>query len=170
VRVIAATNKDLDRAMNEKAFREDLFYRLNVFPIHLAPLRQRREDIVPLSDYLARKIAARMGRHALVLGPEARKILYHYDWPGNVRELENSLERALIVAKGDTLLPQDLLIQPENPVGEMRPPTLAELERTAVLEALERNQGDRRITARELGVSLRTLQYRLKDYGIAGKD
>jgi DNA-binding NtrC family response regulator len=76
----------------------------------------------------------------------------------------------LIVAKGDTLLPQDLLIQPENPVGEMRPPTLAELERTAVLEALERNQGDRRITARELGVSLRTLQYRLKDYGIAGKD
>jgi DNA-binding NtrC family response regulator len=170
VRVIAATNKDLDRAIREKTFREDLYYRLSVFPIHLAPLRQRREDILPLSEYLTRKIAARMSRRAPVLDAEVRNILYHYDWPGNVRELENALERALIVAKGDTILPQDLLIQPATLPAEARPASLAELERTAVMEALARNHGDRRSTARELGVSLRTLQYRLKDYGIAGRE
>jgi DNA-binding NtrC family response regulator len=111
-----------------------------------------------------------MGRHAPELHSEARKVLYHFNWPGNVRELENALERALIVAKGDTILLQDLSIQLDRPVEEVRPPTLAELERATVIEALERNKGDRRSTARELGVSLRTLQYRLKDYGIARRD
>jgi DNA-binding NtrC family response regulator len=166
VRVIAATNKDLVRAMEEKTFREDLFYRLNVFPIHLPPLRQRREDILALAEFLTRKIAARMSRRAPALSPEVQSIFYHHDWPGNVRELENAVERALIVAKADMIQPGDLSIQFPQSAGSPRPPTIADLEKNAILEALARNQGDRHGTARELGLSLRTLQYRLKEYGI----
>jgi DNA-binding NtrC family response regulator len=170
VRVIAATNKDLTRAMEEKTFREDLFYRLNVFPIHLPPLRRRREDILPLAEFLARKIAARMGRRAPALSPEVQGILYHYDWPGNVRELENAVERALIVARADTLQPGDLSLQFSPSAAPLsRPPTIADLEKAAILDALARNQGDRRNAARELGLSLRTLQYRLKEYGIKSR-
>ncbi|MBZ5496159.1 MAG: sigma-54 dependent transcriptional regulator [Acidobacteriia bacterium] len=170
VRVIAATNKDLARALEEKSFREDLYYRLNVFPIPILPLRDRRADILPLADFLARKISARMGHRFQALSSEARRILYRYDWPGNVRELQNALERSLIVAKGDTILPEDLSLQFERKISGARPMTLAEIEKVEILEALARNQGDRRSSARELGVSLRTLQYRLKEYGLAGKE
>ncbi len=170
VRVIAATNKELQRAIAEKVFREDLFYRLNVFPISIPPLRSRREDILPLADFLVRKISARMGRRPQALGAEVQGMLYRYDWPGNVRELENTLERALIVARDESILPEDLSLPSETKTGPSVLPTLAELEKAAIFEALERNHGDRRSTAKQLGVSLRTLQYRLKDYGLAGKD
>jgi len=170
VRVIAATNTDLARAMEEKSFREDLYYRLNVFPIHIPPLRERREDIPPLAEFLARKTAARMGRRFRALSAEAQAILCRHDWPGNVRELENALERALIVAKSDTILPDDLSLQLAPKTGEARTATLAEMEKDAILETLARNQGDRRATARQLGISLRTLQYRLREYGPAGKE
>jgi len=170
VRVIAATNKELQLAIAEKVFREDLFYRLNVFPISIPPLRSRREDILPLADFLVRKISARMGRRPQALDAEVQGMLYRYDWPGNVRELENTLERALIVARNESILPEDLSLPSEPKTGTAVLPTLAELEKAAILEALERNQGDRRSTAKQLGVSLRTLQYRLKDYGLAGKD
>jgi transcriptional regulator with GAF, ATPase, and Fis domain len=96
VRVIAATNRDLAHAMEEKAFREDLYYRLNVFPIQIPPLRDRREDIIPLAEHFAGKISARMGEPPKPLSPEMQQILSGYDWPGNVRELQNALERALI--------------------------------------------------------------------------
>jgi DNA-binding NtrC family response regulator len=170
VRVIAATNKDLAHAMEEKSFREDLYYRLNVFPIHIPPLRERREDIPPLAEFLGRKTAARMGRRFGALSAEAQAILYRHDWPGNVRELENALERALIVAKSDTILPEDLSLQFAPKTGEARTATLAGMERAVILETLARNQGDRRATARQLGISLRTLQYRLREYGTAGKE
>jgi len=171
VRVIAATNKDLIRAIEDKSFREDLFYRLNVFPIHIPPLRERREDILPLAEFFIRRISIRMGRPVASFDREVRSVLQGYDWPGNVRELENAIERALIVAGGNTILPGDLPLQREpavaKPTGSQ---TLAEVERNAILEALSRHGGDRRATAEELGISLRTLQYRLKDYGITGKD
>jgi len=170
VRLIAATNKDLARAMADKSFREDLYYRLNVFPINIPPLRARREDILPLAEFLARRISARMGRRHQGLSPEVQRILHRYDWPGNVRELENALERALIVAKGDTILPDDLLLQIEGKPAASTPTTLAEIEKAAILEALEQNRGERRSTARQLGMSLRTLQYRLKEYGLSGKE
>jgi DNA-binding NtrC family response regulator len=170
VRVIAATNKNLARAMEEKSFREDLYYRLNVFPIHIPPLRERREDILPLAEFLARKISARLGRRFLALSSEIRRMLYAYDWPGNVRELENALERSLIVAKTDTIMPEDLSLQFNQKVPEARPTTIAEIEKAAILEALARNQGERRSTAQQLGLSLRTLQYRLKEYGVSAKD
>ena len=171
VRVIAATNVDLASALERKSFREDLYYRLNVFPIHIPPLRDRREDILPLANYFAGKIAARIGRRFDGLHPDVQKLLYEYDWPGNVRELQNALERSLIVAKTNTVLAEDLPLQFERAhPPSSRPHTLAEIERAAILEALERNGGERRSTARELGMSLRTLQYRLKEYGLAGKE
>jgi DNA-binding NtrC family response regulator len=171
VRVIAATNQDLTRAIEEKSLREDLYYRLNVFPIHIPPLRQRREDIISLADYFAGKLAARMGLSPRRLAPAAQGVLYRYNWPGNVRELQNAIERALIVAGGETIEAADL------PFGggsaeplPARPLTLAEIEKDAILAALMRNRGERKATADELGMSIRTLQYRLKEYGLTGKD
>ena len=169
VRVIAATNKDIARAMSENAFREDLYYRLSVFPIHIPPLRERRDDIIPLAAHFARKTAARMGRPFRGFAGEAENILQRYDWPGNVRELTNAVERALIIARGETITPEDLPLQPRPDQAVAAPPLmLAEIEKATILSALERNRGDRRETARQLGISLRTLQYRLKEYGLIG--
>ncbi len=170
VRIIAATNKDLARAMADKSFREDLYYRLSIFPIVLPPLRERREDIPPLAEFLSRKISMRMGQRFKALSPETRDILYHYSWPGNVRELQNALERSLIVAKTDTILPEDLALHLDQRPAQAHPTTLAEIEKAAILKSLEHHAGDRRATAQQLGISLRTLQYRLKEYGVTGKD
>jgi two-component system, NtrC family, response regulator AtoC len=169
VRVIAATNRDLEGAMQDRTFREDLYYRLNVFPIHLPPLRERRDDILPLAEFFIRKLSARMGRPPAALSVEAQGRLLRHEWPGNVRELQNAIERALIVTGGSVVegeaLPLKAAAPGEGP-GGLR--TLADLEKGAILEALERNRGERRKTADELGISLRTLQYRLKEYGLAG--
>jgi two-component system nitrogen regulation response regulator GlnG len=108
VRVIAATNQDLERAVAEKRFREDLFYRLNVVRVRLPPLRERPEDIPLLAEYFLRRSAQKLGRPPLALSPEALALLERYPWPGNVRELENALEHATVVAKGETILPADL--------------------------------------------------------------
>jgi transcriptional regulator with PAS, ATPase and Fis domain len=171
VRVIAATNKDLPKVIANKAFREDLYYRLNVFPIQLPPLRERREDILPLTEHFARKLAIRMGRPVPSFSPEARDILCRYDWPGNARELANAVERSLIVADSALIRPEDLPMQSEaQTAANTRPGSLAEIEKAAILEALARCSGDRRATAEALGISLRTLQYRLKEYGMAGRD
>jgi DNA-binding NtrC family response regulator len=171
VRVIAATNKDLAKAMQDRAFREDLFYRLNVFPIHLPPLRERRDDIVPLAEFFIRKLSGRMGRPPAVLSLDAQGRLLQHDWPGNVRELQNAIERALIVTPGSTIQAEAMPLAPLTKTeAETGMRSLAELEKTAILRALERNGGERRRTAEELGISLRTLQYRLKDYGLAGQD
>jgi DNA-binding NtrC family response regulator len=171
VRVIAATNKDLATAMQGRAFREDLFYRLNVFPILLPPLRERRDDILPLAEFFLRKLSARMGRSPSALSIEAQGRLLRHDWPGNVRELQNAIERALIVTSGGTVeaeaLPLNAVPGQASPAG---PQTLADVEKNVILESLQRNRGERRRTAEELGISLRTLQYRLKDYGLAGQD
>jgi two-component system nitrogen regulation response regulator GlnG len=108
VRVIAATNRPLEQAVAEKKFREDLFYRLNVVRLHLPPLRERKEDVPLLVEFFLRKLTRATGRPRPGLAPETLALLSRHDWPGNVRELENVLQRALVVAKGDTLLPQDL--------------------------------------------------------------
>ncbi len=170
VRVLAATNKDLRQALQAGVFREDLFYRLNVFPIHIPPLRDRREDILPLAEHFAHQLARRMGRAFTGINVEAASILYEYSWPGNVRELANALERALIVAAGDVIRPGDLpLHAAEEKTEGPRGSSLAEMEKAAIIEALTRHEGDRRKTADELGISLRTLQYRLKDYGMINR-
>jgi len=171
VRVIAATNQDLREALAHKSFREDLYYRLNVFPIHIPPLRERPEDILPLAEYFTRTLSKRMGRSASSFSAEARKLLLSHDWPGNARELANAIERALIVSRTGNVEREDLPVQKEGGSSmPARPGKLAQLEKTAILEALSRNKGDRRATSEELGISLRTLQYRLKEYGVAGRE
>jgi DNA-binding NtrC family response regulator len=171
VRVIAATNKNLGQAIANKSFREDLYYRLSVFPIHIPPLRERREDILPLAEFFVRSLSARMGRPASSLSPEVQDLLCSYDWPGNARELANAIERALIVASSGAIEKEDLPMKSELAASlSAHPRSFAEIEKTAILESLSRNKGDRRRTSEELGISLRTLQYRLKEYGIIGRD
>jgi DNA-binding NtrC family response regulator len=164
IRIVAATNRELAELMRNRQFREDLYYRLSTFPIYLPPLRDRLEDIPDLAEFLIQKIAARLGRPPQKLRPESMLVLRNYPWPGNVRELENVLERALIVAPGDLIAPEDLPIQ--IPDKEMKIKTLAEIEKRAILAALEANHGHQRQTADQLGISLRTLQYRLREYGL----
>jgi len=170
VRVIAATNQDLQQAIKDRRFREDLFYRLNVFPLYLPPLRERREDILPLAEHFVRKIGARMDSVPKSLSPAARRKLFNYNWPGNIRELQNAIERALIISRTDQLEPHDFILQSDTSSGDENiPVSLAEIEKNAILTALERNSGDRKRTAEELGISLRTLQYRLKEYGLVSR-
>ena len=170
VRVIAATNKDLAKAMAENSFREDLYYRLSVFPIHIPPLRERREDILPLAVHFARKISARMGRIFRAFNHDAEHLLRSHDWPGNTRELMNAIERAMIITRREVIAAEDLPFGRPRETGSRSPASLTEVEKAAIISALERNRGDRKNTASELGISLRTLQYRLKEYGLAGRD
>jgi two-component system, NtrC family, response regulator AtoC len=169
VRVIAATNKDLAQSIANGSFREDLYYRISVFPIHLPPLRERRDDILPLAEFFMKSLSIRLGRPASSISQEARELLRRYDWPGNARELANAIERALIVSQAGIIDVEDLPLNQEfGNEKPGRPGLLAQIEKTAVLESLARNNGDRKAVAEELGISLRTLQYRLKEYGIAG--
>lgn len=171
VRVIAATNRDLASFMKSGRFRGDLYYRLNVFPIHLPPLRERKEDIVPLADHFLAKFIKRMGIGPKRLTAEAQSVLSHYEWRGNVRELQNAIERALIIARSDEITPVELPVQIPPPSAEVEATdTLADIEKMAILRALESNQGDRRRTAEQLNISLRTLQYRLKEYGVTSRE
>jgi DNA-binding NtrC family response regulator len=167
VRVIAATNRDLAGWLKERRFREDLFYRLSVFPIHLPPLRERREDIAPLAEHFLSKLVKRMGSGKKRISTAAESLLYQYDWPGNVRELQNAIERALIISRTEEIGCDDLPVQIAGaPPGADSLHTLGEIEKTAILKALESNHGDRRRTAEQLDISRRTLQYRLKEYGL----
>jgi len=170
-RIIAATNRNLRRLVADGRFREDLYYRLRVFPIELPPLRSRREDIEPMARLLLSRLGTRTGR-ALRLSPEAVRVLLSYEWPGNVRELENALEFAATVCQGQTLQPEDL--PPEVlPVGtaEEDPPPSARgrlvpaphvTEDRELRDALEQNRWNRVATARALGVSRSTLWRRMR--------
>ncbi len=169
-RVVAATNADLAGEVAGGRFRQDLYYRLEVFPVHVPPLRERPADIEALAHhFLARFGGTRGGRRGPArFGPGAMAALRAYDWPGNVRELRNAVERALILAEEDVIEADDLGL-PVRPVavddarGAGR---LVELERQAIVQALRECDGNRRQAARLLGISLRTLQYRIKDYGL----
>jgi len=168
VRVISATNRDLESDMEDGQFREDLFYRLNVFPIQMPTLAERAEDIPVLADYFCRKLNYRHGR----LDMDVENQLMAYHWPGNVRELKNVLERAMILAAGEKIRPEhlSLKIKPVS-AAEVRPtgdPGLAldDLEKRAVLDALEKVGGNRTKAAKMLNITRRMLYSRLKKYGI----
>jgi len=163
VRIIAATNRDLKQQVAEGKFREDLYYRLSAFPIELPPLRDRPSDIRRLARYFLERAARELGKTGLVLSPEAGNILMTYSWPGNVRELENTMQRVAILCDG-LIEPDDL---PVTSTGPARPVLFKDIERRAIEDALLENQGNRTKTAKQLGISLRTLQYRLKEYNIA---
>jgi len=164
VRVVAATNRNLKAIVAEGRFRQDLYYRLSAFPLEIPPLRRRPADIPELARFFLERAAASLGRPAPRLSQPALDRLLFYAWPGNVRELENMMERVAILVEGD-VAPEDLPL----PQAESSPPLrVKDIERRAIEEALEMNHGSRTRAARQLGISVRTLQYRLKEYGIAG--
>ncbi|MEM7351773.1 MAG: sigma-54 dependent transcriptional regulator, partial [Acidobacteriota bacterium] len=155
VRIVTATNRDLQEMVGQGRFRQDLFYRLDVFPIALPPLRDRSSDIPQLSRHLLAEIASRLGRAAPDLAPEARDLLATQPWPGNVRQLANLLERALILCDGPTLQAADLIpCLPTEP---------ADPERQQIRRALTESAGDKHQAADILGMSYRTLQRRIRE-------
>lgn len=174
VRWIAATNRDLTEMVARGAFRADLYHRLAVFPIRIPALRERREDIPPLVRLLMAEIAAELRLPTLDLEPAAEAAIAAAAWPGNVRELRNVLERAAILSGGRILVEHLDGIGPpavgSAPAGSSGPAaldgSLADLERTAIAAALERQGGNRRRTAEQLGIGLRTLYEKLKVYGL----
>ncbi len=177
VRVIAATHRDLEALVRDGAFREDLFYRLNVVSIHLPPLRERRQDIPLLVDATLRGLARKHHRGPVALDPEAQALLLRYDWPGNVRQLQNVLERSLVLAEQDVIGPEHLPpeLRENNAApgasgggGGVRLVPLAQVEREHVLAVLAACQGNRERAARVLRISRRTLSRMLQRWGLTG--
>ena len=180
VRVIAATNRDLEEEVRQGAFREDLYYRLNVFPIRLPALRDRREDIPLLVEHFLARIAEGARGHPRRLSPDALRALMSYPWPGNVRELGHVLERAALLSEGELIGERDLPPQLTRPREELTvalpedalaiPETIArvvrEVERVLIRRALARTANNRTEAARLLGLSRRALVYKLKEYGL----
>ena len=162
-RIVSATHSDLARVVEAGAFREDLYYRLNVVHIAVPPLRERAQDIPLLAGRLLEKLGRRMGGRIEGISPEALRKLQGYPFPGNVRELENLLERACILAGTGTIEAVDLDLRGVTEGGQ--PATLQEIERRSILSALQRWEGNRTRAARELGISRRSLQYKLKAFG-----
>lgn len=163
VRIIAATNKDLKALTKEEKFREDLFYRLNVFPIQLPPLRERRGDIPVLTEYFVSRFFGRK----ITIPHETIKKLEDYPWPGNVRQLENVLQRASILCDGDTLQPEHIIIDENEEMLNFNG-TLAEFEKLLLMKRLKEFGGNRTQAAKSLGVSVRWIQLKLKE--IEGSD
>jgi Nif-specific regulatory protein len=176
-RIIAATNRDLQQLVAEGAFRRDLFYRLNVFPINLPPLRERREDILPIARHLLREHSRRLRKPVVELSKRAEELLVAYDWPGNVRELENVIERAVILSAGPVITEESLplALRGSEGVALLRPPVklppqglaLADLERQLILQALERTGYNKSWACRLLGLSRTQLWTRIRRYGIS---
>lgn len=173
VRVVAATNKDLLEEVKGGRFREDLFYRLNVIPIHLPPLRERRNDIPLLSRHFLRQFAAEQGKEINEFSPDVMRKLLHYSWPGNVRELENTIEHAVVLTRAGRVEVKDLpaMILQENTGASFdlssKPPTMAEKESELLKEALEKCNWNKKEAARRLGISRNTLYAKMRKYRIS---
>jgi formate hydrogenlyase transcriptional activator len=170
VRIVAATNCDLAQLVRERKFREDLYYRLNVFPITLPPLRERRDDMAELVWYFVRKFAGRMDKKIDAIPDDVMELIKRHDWPGNIRELQNFIERAIILSSGTVLRPPlgDLkaCTRTAEPGGSR---TLAEAERDHIIEAIRQAGGvvgGRRGAAASLGMARTTLLYRMRKLGI----
>ena len=177
VRIVAATNRDLESAVHTGDFRQDLYYRLAVIPIHLPPLRERTEAIPDLTHHLLGRLRERLNLTVESVTPGAMKALLAYPWPGNIRELENVLEQAVVLAEGDTLdedslsgrlRAADVVIEPGYASDDLSVKRrCAELERKLIKRALERTGGNRSKAAALLELSPRALRYKIQDYGLA---
>lgn len=174
VRIIAATNRDLAKAMEDGTFREDLYYRLNVFPILLPPLRKRPSDVAGLVRHYIQLNAREAGREPLAIAPDALKVLQEYDWPGNIRELRNVIERAVLLCDGDQIQPRHLppeLVDDETENGADEPPSsLEEHEKAMILNALHEHEWNQTAAARALGIPRDNLRYRIRKYEIQKPD
>jgi DNA-binding NtrC family response regulator len=168
VRVIAATNSELSKEIKAERFRRDLYYRLNIIELHVPPLRDRREDILPLARILLAEAADRLKRKVVSLSPRAADQLVRYDWPGNVRELENAMERAVAVTRSSRTELEDLpeevrqAIPVPSIVGPVKP--LDDIEKDYILAVLDHNEGNQARTAEQLGIGTATLYRKLKKY------
>ncbi|RKZ27389.1 hypothetical protein DRQ20_00590 [bacterium] len=165
VRIIAATNKDLEEEIKKGNFREDLYFRISTFPIHIPPLRERREDIPVLAEHFLKKYSAAMRKKIKGIRREAMKILMEYPWPGNVRELENVIERAVILAEGNYIEKEEIILPAGERKEEIIPlkELIKKVEREAILHAIELCGGDKEKAAEMLGITLRTLYNKLKE-------
>lgn len=176
VRVLATSNRDMKQEVARGDFREDLYYRLNVFPLHIPPLRERTQDILPLARHFLAAMASAMGRGAMLFSEAAEQAMLHYPWPGNARELENVVQRAVILASGESIAPQHLHL-PANEQNvasgsatEASDATaipannLKSLEKTHIMNTLASVNGSRKLAAQKLGMSERTLRHKLQHY------
>jgi DNA-binding NtrC family response regulator len=182
IRIVAATNKDLFEQVKKGNFREDLYYRINVFPVHIPPLRERTEDIPQLLGFFVNQYNRELGKRIKGFSPEALAILERYPWPGNVRELQNLVERMMIICKGDWVQPTDLppgfTPSTPNPVGQVGTDpsslltlglaSLEQLEERLIRETLEKTSGNVTEAARLLKTTRNTLRYRMHKYGLPG--
>ncbi len=180
VRIISATNKDLEEAVREKRFREDLFYRLNVIQIKLPPLRERKEDIPLLADHFLKKYSEELGKSITRISPEALQFLMNYDFPGNVRELQNIIERAVALETGSQLSLENLSSYLENQLPAKKgafdidlpeegidlEKVVSDLEKMLLLKALDRAKGVKKKAAELLRINFRSMRYRLDKYGL----
>jgi DNA-binding NtrC family response regulator len=179
IRVVASTNKDLAQLVEIGEFRKDLYYRIKVMVIELPPLSDRKEDIPILTGYFITKLAREMGKEIRGVNQQALDLIVSYSWPGNVRELKNVMERAMILAKGDFIVPEDLPLELRKDVGGLHTAAsdekwmdrdgflpLADVERNYILKVLHEKGGNKSKTARILGVSRSTLREKLNRYGV----
>jgi DNA-binding NtrC family response regulator len=181
VRVVAATNQDLRAALEQGTFREDLYYRLNVVPINIPPLRERKEDIPYLVDYFIERFARESGKHLSGITPEAMRLLKDFHWPGNVREVENVIERGVALSTGSSIDVGDIQLDvspsaPSRPADRRAVPfppqgmTLEQFEDEMIKEALRRAGGNKSQAARLLGLSRNALRYRLSKLGVPDEE
>ena len=181
VRLIAATNRNLLQDVKDGRFREDLYYRLNVFPTHLPPLRERREDILPLTDYFIEKFNNKLDREVKHIDSRVKDVLVSYDWPGNIRELENFIERIVLMAGGDTITFEDIppewksaaeAISLSQKAGQKRPfkdfvkSHMEEVEKQSIIQCLEEVGGNVTKAAQRLGLSRKGLQLKMIKYNL----
>jgi transcriptional regulator with PAS, ATPase and Fis domain len=177
MRFIAATNQDLQSAIQSGKFRSDLFYRLNVVPIHIPPLRERKEDLISLVGYFLKKFSAKYHKKITNISPEVIGAFSNYDWPGDIRELENVLERMVLMSETNTLsldqLPSEIRGATTNVTGpsastlKKRVDTISQMtEKQMIIDALNKTNQNRTKAAKILGISRRTLQNKIKEYGL----
>jgi len=166
VRVIAASNGDLQRAVADGSFRQDLFYRLHVFDIRMPPLRERRGDIPLLIDAFLYEFSRSTGCSSAGLTPDALEMLLAYEWPGNIRELHNALERAAILCEGGLITREHLSLRSTSVAAPRRPPNLSEVERRTIEQVLHESDWNKARAARQLGITRTQLYCRLRKYGL----
>jgi transcriptional regulator with GAF, ATPase, and Fis domain len=181
VRLIAATNRNLLQDVKDGRFREDIYYRLNVFPTHIPPLRERREDILPLTDYFIEKFNGKLEREVKSIDSRVKDVLVSYDWPGNIRELENFIERIVLMAVGDTITFEDIppewksaaeAISLSQKAGQKRPfkdfvkGHMEEVEKQTIIQCLDEVGGNVTKAAQRLGLSRKGLQLKMIKYNL----
>lgn len=166
VRILAATNRDLEKAIIENRFRKDLFYRLNVISIHVPPLRERKEDIPLLAKASVRKCCLELNKDEVNIAPSAMKLLMNYDWPGNVRELENIIERALVIGGGKEIAATDIPFRGREPMRGQLPKSLKSMEKIHIERVIEEADWNISRAARELDIDRQTLYNKIEKYEI----